>query len=71
MDEETRQAFATAGNLIQQLAQMQIEHEQANQRAFERFERLFEQFGAEIAELKQLIGSNARAIQALSDRESN
>ncbi|WP_017323934.1 hypothetical protein [Synechococcus sp. PCC 7336] len=64
MDDEIRENFAIAGRLIQQLAQMQIEHEEANQRAFE-------QFKTEIAELKQLVDSNARSIQALSDRGEN
>lgn len=71
MDEETRQAFATAGNLIQQLAQMQIDHEQANQRAFALFEQRFAKYEQRIEKLEQLVESNSRAIQALSDRESN
>ncbi|WP_017323936.1 hypothetical protein [Synechococcus sp. PCC 7336] len=64
MDDEIRENFAIAGRLIQQLAQMQIEHEEANQRAFERFER-------RVVKLEQLVESNSRAIQALSDRGEN
>ncbi|WP_017326446.1 hypothetical protein [Synechococcus sp. PCC 7336] len=75
MNPETQAAFEMVGNLLVQLterqtatsnligqiAQLQKEHEEANQREFELVRQ-------ELAELRQIADSNARSIQAISQQ---
>ena len=57
-------------DLLAHLGKLFIEHEEANQRAFERIEAAQTNNEREIAELRKLVESNAKAIQALADREA-
>ncbi|WP_017326445.1 hypothetical protein [Synechococcus sp. PCC 7336] len=83
MSPETEAAFDTVGKLLVQLterqtatstligqvAQLQKEHEEANQREFELVRQEFGLVRQELAELRQIADSNARSIQAISQQD--
>ena len=57
--------------LIAQLARLQIEHEEANQREFQRLRSQIDRVENQLDRVQKLIESNARAIEALAQNQAD
>ena len=72
MTEQHMENAKNVYDLLARLSHLLIEHEQSNQREFQRLQTLVEHNEQtnqqEFARLRQLVDSNAKAIQALADR---